>query len=130
RLVYHWLDHPPQELHHYRSYRYLLFDGTYFHKRGCLIIMMESTSQQILIRDYVDKESYDNVYPLLLQLKEQGLNPLSVTVDGHPRVIEAFKAVWPNLLIQRCLYHIQRQGLSWIRLFPKTQAGKELRIIL
>ena len=38
--------------------------------------------------------------------------------------------VWPSIAIQRCLYHIQRQGLSWLRTYPKTEAGKALRALL
>lgn len=94
------------------------------------MILMDALSQTIVMSAYVDKESYHNAYPLFTRLKEQGLNPYSVTTDGHLKIIEAFKSVWPNIIIQRCLYHIQRQGLSWLRMFPKTQAAWELRRIL
>lgn len=87
-------------------------------------------TQKILGYHYADKESYANVYPWFLSLKERGLNPLSVTMDGHLKVIEAIKTVWPKTTIQRCLYHIQRQGLMWLRTYPKTGAGKELRGLL
>jgi len=51
-------------------------------------------------------------------------------MDGQLKVIEAIRSVWPKAKIQRCLYHIQRQGLQWLRTYPKTEAGKELRLIL
>ena len=92
--------------------------------------MMDSNTQQILIRDYVDKESFESVYPILCQLKEQGLSPTYVTVDGHRYVIEAFRQTWPSVVIQRCLYHIQREGMRWLRTFPKTEAGRALRAIV
>ena len=38
--------------------------------------------------------------------------------------------VWPKAHIQRCLFHIQREGMRWLRTHPKTQAGKELRHLL
>lgn len=92
--------------------------------------MMDALTPKILVNDYVDKESYQTVYPLLLRLRSQGLMPKAVTMDGHLHVIRAFKDVWPALTIQRCLYHILRQGLSWLRTFPKTQAARELRALL
>ena len=66
---------------------------------------------------------------MLMSLKLRGLNPQAITLDGHKTVISAILEVWPNVLIQRCLYHIQRQGLSWLRVYPKTEAGRELRPI-
>jgi transposase-like protein len=45
-------------------------------------------------------------------------------------VTRALLEVWPHLTIQRCLFHIERQGLRWLRSFPKTQASQDLRIIL
>ncbi len=38
--------------------------------------------------------------------------------------------VWPQVRLQRCLYHIQHEGMRWLRSYPKTEAGKELRVIL
>jgi len=87
--------------------------------------------QQTLIAEcYVDKESYHNVAPWLKKLKESGLNPQSVTMDGHLKVLQAFKETWSKITVQRCLYHIQRQGLQWLRTYPKSDAGKELRKLL
>jgi transposase-like protein len=70
------------------------------------------------------------VLPLLQHLKTLGLNPKAFTLDGHRLVIQALLEVWPNLIIQRCLFHIERQGLQWLRSFPKLQASQDLRIVL
>ena len=94
------------------------------------MILMDALMQRIVLNDYVTKESYLTIYPLLQKLKEKGLRPKLVTMDGHLQVMRAFREVWPDIKIQRCLYHIQRQGLSWIRIAPKTQAGRELRALL
>ena len=51
-------------------------------------------------------------------------------MDGELSVIRAIRKVWPEAIIQRCLYHIQMQGMSWLRTYPKTQSGKELRYLL
>lgn len=130
RIKNFWLSQSPIAFFNYRRYHYLLFDGTYFHKDGCLLVLMDVPSQTVIFNAYVDKEGYYSVYPFLSRLKEQGLNPHALTVDGHHTVLRAFKEVWPGLRIQRCLCHIQREGLRWLRTFPKTQAGCDLRVIL
>jgi transposase-like protein len=79
---------------------------------------------------HTSKEGYKNVLPWFEQLKANGLQPLVITMDGEISVIRAIREVWPKTKIQRCLYHIQREGLRWLRTFPKTQAGRELRAIL
>jgi transposase-like protein len=60
---------------------------------------------------------------------DEGLRPLSFTVDGNRNVIKVLRALWPEVVIQRCLVHIQRQGLSWCRRFPKTAYARQLRQI-
>ena len=44
-------------------------------------------------------------------------------------MIRVLKALWPDAVIQRCLVHIQRQGLSWCRNSPKTPYARQLRKI-
>ena len=44
--------------------------------------------------------------------------------------MRAIHEVWPKTKIQRCLYHIQREGMRWLRTYPKTEAGRELRVLL
>ena len=128
----YWLSKEPPVLsnYNYQKSKYILFDGTYFHKNGCLAIFMNCEPKDILLYAYIDKESYYNVHPLCVKLKGLGLNPIAITLDGHKLVIKAVLDVWPNVTIQRCLYHIQNQGLMWIRTYPKTEAGKELRVLL
>lgn len=131
-IINHWLEQePPDLLHkHCQKAKYILFDGTYFHKNGCLAVFMNNKLKKILSYAYIDKESYHAMYPLCVKLKQYGLVPTAVTLDGHRLVIKAILDVWSNIKIQRCLYHIQNQGLMWIRTFPKTNAGKELRVLL
>ncbi len=93
--------------------------------------MMDAINQkQIVLSHYCDKESYQAVTPLLQRLKIQGLRPQFVIIDGHRHIIRAFRETWPGVMIQRCLCHIQRESLRWLRSFPKTQAAKDLRFIL
>lgn len=128
----YWLSKEPPALLNinYQKIKYIIFDGTYFHKDGCLIVFIDSTTKRPFYYAYVNKESYENVYPATCYLKSLGLNPKAFTLDGHPHVIKALIATWSSVLIQRCLFHIQNQGLMWIRKPPKTQAGKDLSVIL
>lgn len=91
---------------------------------------MSAFDQSISAHIYTTKEGYKNVLPWFQQLKNNGLYPLVMTMDGELSVIRAIRDVWPQTKIQRCLYHIQREGMRWLRSFPKTQAGCELRAIL
>ncbi len=132
RIKDYWLSKEPEiiNIKKLRKTKYLLFDGTYFHKNGCLIVVMDYLTQSVLDYKYISKENYLDTYKMLSNLKNLGLNPLAVTLDGHKQVIQAFKDIWPSIIIQRCLYHILRQGLQWLRVYPKTEAGKQLRIII
>lgn len=91
---------------------------------------MNALDQSIVDHIHTQKEGYGYVLPWFRQLKAKGLNPLAITMDGEQSVIRAIREVWPQTKIQRCLYHIQREGMRWLRSFPKTQAGRELRAIL
>lgn len=91
---------------------------------------MDAKTREIISTIYTKKEGFKNVSPWFKKLKEQGLNPLYVAMDGEQSVIRAIKAVWPQTKIQRCLYHIQREGMRWLRTYPKTDAGKDLRRLL
>lgn len=91
---------------------------------------MNATNQNIISYTYAQKEGFYNVIVWFTELKALGLNPICVTMDGERSVIRAFKMIWPKIKIQRCLFHIQREGMRWLRTYPKTQAGRELRFLL
>jgi transposase-like protein len=91
---------------------------------------MDTSDQNIISHIYTRKEGYKNTHPWFLKLRDLGLNPFFIIMDGEKSVIRAINEVWPQAKIQRCLYHIQREGLRWLRSYPKTQAGKDLRRLL
>jgi transposase-like protein len=107
-----------------------LFDGTYFHKQGCLILIIDIVRKLIITSAYIEKESYHNVVHIFETLRNQGLNPAVFTLDGHKKVTQAILEIWPQVTIQRCLFHIKNQGLMWIRYRPKTEAAWRLRKML
>ena len=108
----------------------MIYDATYFHKDGCLLNLMNTVDQKIIAHIYVQKESFKDAYAWFLSLKHQGLSPSFITTDGERSVIRAMKLVWPGIKLQRCLYHLQHEGMRWLRTYPKTYAGKDLRAIL
>lgn len=130
-IIHYWLgQEPPQSKTDLTQCKYLIFDGTYFKKTNCLILLLDHTSNKILDGDYTKRENYHSAFAMLSKLKQQGLNPRSLTTDGNTAVCRAIKDIWPNAISQRCLVHIQRQGLSWLRRRPKSQAAIELRELL
>ena len=76
------------------------------------------------------KKVFKSTHDWFKGLREAGLYPLYITMDGERTVMRVIREIWPEAKIQRCLYHIQREGLRWLRTYPKTQAGRDLRGIL
>lgn len=92
--------------------------------------MLNAETGKLVVGKYDFKENrFSDLCRLFSELRDHGLNPKSATIDGHPTVIRAFKSIWPKIIIQRCLVHIQRQGLQWCRVKPKTTSTKKLRKI-
>jgi len=128
RIKNEWLKQPMPEL--YRDYakaKYLIFDGTYFKRTNSLLLFMNDAGGKIISCRYVGSENYENAYKMASELKRFGVEPKSITLDGLKPIIAAVKDVWPSVIIQRCLYHIEHQGKMWLRAKPKTEAGKELK---
>jgi len=130
KIKKYWLKQTPKEQVDYAKVEYMIFDATYFHKDGCLLNLMDTTNKQIIAHLYVKKESFKETYPWFMSLRQHGLNPLFITTDGERSGLQAMKLVWPGARLQRCLYHIQHEGMRWLRTYPKTEAGKKLRSIL
>jgi hypothetical protein len=126
----YWLNRVPKESNDYSRIQNVIYDATYFHKDGCLLNLMDATNQRIIAHRYVDRESFKEAFTWFAGLKDEGLDPEFMTVDGERSVTRAIKMVWPMAKIQRCLYHIQHEGMRWLRTHPKTQAGRELRVVL
>lgn len=110
--------------------KYLIFDGTFLHRPTSIVALMDAGSNQIITGKYGVRENSDKqLLAFFKTLRAEGLNPVSCTLDGNPVAIKAMRTIWPNIVIQRCLVHIQRQGLSWCRRNPKTPASRKLRDI-
>lgn len=95
-----------------------------------MLNLMDATDQRIISHIYVRKENFKDAYDWFITLKEKGFSPKFFIIDGERSIMRAIRLVWPNVILQRCLYHIQHEGMRWLRTYPKTEAGKELRLIL
>jgi len=81
---------------------------------------MDAVTKTIIAGQYgVSENSMPQLFAFFQPLKQKGLSPISCTIDGNPHVFKILKELWPSIIIQRCIVHIQRQGLSWCRRSPK-----------
>jgi hypothetical protein len=94
------------------------------------MVLMDNLTSKVIAYKYHYRENYESAYQMFRGMMDSGLQPAAITIDGNTSVIRAIKAVWPEVIIQRCTTHIQRQGLSWLRRYPKLEASKKLREIL
>ena len=94
------------------------------------MLLMNSKNQMLIDNLYAAKEGSSQTSRWFEGLKQKGLNPLFVTMDGEQLTMKFLCATWPKVMIQRCLYHIQHEGMRWLRSKPKTKAAKELRLLL
>ncbi len=115
----------------YSNYKYLIFDAKYlFGRKYCLIILMDALTNIPIAAKVVKSETRKYIEPWLEELKKNGLESISVTTDGLDTVRKAFEVVFPNIITQRCLFHIKLQGQKWLRIPPRTEIGKELTAML
>jgi transposase-like protein len=110
--------------------QHFILDGTFLHRPRSLIALMDASLHQVVASQYpVSERSVPQLEAFFNRLVREGLHPLSFTVDGNPKVINVLRQLWPDIVIQRCLVHIQRQGLAWCRASPKTSYARKLRAI-
>ncbi len=131
RLIASFLaDAPPTTALEPQTAQYLLFDGTFLHRPHSIVVLMDGQTHTLVRGQYdVRENSEPELRAFFEPMLCQGVRPRSFTVDGNRLVIRVLRMLWPDAVIQRCLVHIQRQGLSWCRLSPKTAHARQLRQI-
>ena len=129
RIIHTWLRHEPElETRSLESCRYLLFDGSFLRYPETIVALMDAQERTVIAGEHgVRERSQTDLLAFLVPLRERGLYPVSCTIDGLSVVDRTFRLVWPEIVIQRCLVHIQRQGLSWCRMHPKRKDAEQLR---
>lgn len=109
-----------------RNNIHLRVDATYF-KKFCLLCYQDHDLGYTQLIRFSDGEHYREIKEDLTNLIRLGLHIESITTDGHKSILKAIKKSMPDVIIQRCLVHIQRMCLVWLTRYPKHLAGIELR---
>jgi len=126
-MIKHWLLHPPYNTRDLFVHRYLIFDGTSFEQRRGIFAVMNAESFSVLYGSYNVSEGPSDLHRFCSSLAQRELSPRSATVDGNQHLIKILRLLWPKIIIQRCLVHIQRQRLMWCRRNPRRTDAKNLR---
>lgn len=129
RLFRQFLNNPPTPQIKENNDCHLMIDGTYFGDI-CLLNYFDNDLKHLQYFEIVKKENYLDFRMGLELLKKTGLNIKSITSDGDRGLIMAINEVFPGLIHQRCLIHIQRMALLYLTRFPKYIAAKEFRKII
>ncbi|WP_082123928.1 IS1249 family transposase [Arthrobacter sp. YC-RL1] len=98
-------------------------DGIYLRKGWCALIAI--ANGKVIGCQWCDQEKSVAWLELLRPLAE----PKVVVTDGGSGLLKALKELWPQVKVQRCLVHIQRNVRTQLTLKPKTTAGKALRAL-
>ena len=109
--------------------RHIVCDGTFLEHRIGIYAIMNAESKRLVYATYDTPEGGHALLAVYQGLAATGFVPISATVDGNPQQIRYLRMVWPSLIIQRCIVHIQRLGHSWCRRNPKRTDAKHLRKI-
>jgi hypothetical protein len=121
---------PPPATGALQKHQHLIFDGTFLHRPNSIVALMDAQDNTIIAGKYgLSEFSPSQLHQFFRPLQQRGLNPVSCTMDGNPHVFKVLTELWPGIIIQRCLVHIQRQGLSWCRRFPRRTDAKHLKTI-
>jgi len=131
RITGYWIAKaPPLITLPLKNVKYLVADGTYLKHENCIYAATDYLTGLVASHRYGIKENYCMAHEIFDEIKTRGCKPIAAAIDGNTQVIRALRNIWPTIIIQRCLYHILRQGTSWLRRFPKDPAAKELRQII
>ncbi len=129
RILHYWLEHPPTSEKRFSHCQYVVFDGTFLHRRRGMYAALDGKTHQLVYGAYGVNEGPRDLLAFCQALKQRGLNPKSATIDGNPYIFRTALLLWPAIIVQRCLVHVQRQGLSWCRQHPKRADARQLRRI-
>ena len=121
-----YLNNPPTPRIKSNDCCQLIIDGTY-HTDFCVLNYLDNDQKYLQFYNIVKYESYDNYLNDLELLKQSGLNIVSITSDGQRGLKKAISEVFPEVIHQRCIIHIQRMSLIYLTRNPKTEAGMMLR---
>jgi Transposase, Mutator family len=108
----------------------LLIDGTYYGKDICLIVYRDNAIKFTQLYRLTDGEWYKEMKEDLQNLLSLNIQIESITCDGHTSLLKAIRNTCKEVVIQRCVIHVQRMCRIWLTMQPQTQPGRELRKIV
>lgn len=108
----------------------LLIDGTYFSNDICLIIYRDNTIKFTQLYRLSSGEYFQEIKEDLDNLLRLNINIESITCDGHRAILKAIKLSCKEVILQRCVVHIERECRIWLTSNPKSLAGYELFYII
>lgn len=126
RIFYSFLVQSPSVTILKRRQVHLRVDATYF-AQFCLLCYQDHGDGYTQLIRFSDGEHYSEIKEDLDNLIRLGVQIESITTDGHKSILKAIKKSVPDVLVQRCLVHIQRMCLLWLTRYPRHIAGVELR---
>jgi len=129
RTFYAYLEKSPEVKILQREKVHLRIDATYF-KRFCAFCYQDHEDGYTQLIRFSNGEYFEEIKEDLTNLIKLGVQIESITTDGHKSILRAIKKSLPDVIVQRCLVHIQRMCLLWLTRFPKHQAGIELRTLV
>ena len=109
-----------------REQVHLLIDGTYISGNICLVVYRDNEIKYTQLFRITTDEIFEEIREDLANMKQLGVQVVSITCDGHPALLKAIKKVYSKVLVQRCLFHVQHHAETKLSRHPKTIAGFEL----
>lgn len=107
----------------------LLIDGTYFNNGICLVLYRDNTVRFTQLYRLTDGEHYEEIKEDLENILSLGVEIESITCDGQRSMLKAIREVLPEVQLQRCIVHIQRDCKTWLSKNPQSEAGFKLKQI-
>jgi AraC-like DNA-binding protein len=126
RTFYQYLEQFPTVQIIKRANVHLRIDATYF-DQFCMMCYQDHDDGYTQLIRFTDGEHYTEIKEDLDNLIKLGVQIESITTDGHKSILKAIKTALPDVIMQRCLVHIQRMCMIWLTRLPKHIAGVELR---
>lgn len=131
RVIHYWLGKVPEQSKiDFSKVKHIILDGTFLKRPRGIYAAMDSETHQLIYAEFNVRESKADLFKFYNKLSDAGLNPESATTDGNTVQTRQLADCWPEIKLQRCIVHVQRQGLSWCRRNPKRTDAKHLRELL
>ena len=108
----------------------IIMDATYFSGELCLMLYYDYDLKYCQMYRFGTKEIHTEIKEDLLNLQALGIKVNSITSDGNPAILKAIRSVFPDVLHQRCVVHIQRESNIWLRKRPVNQPSVDLKKIV